>query len=157
LEIQVIRNLWILSVTALAALALPVRAEKEPMSPEALRKTATHVVAGQVIAIYERTERAGDWTYTRYVAEVSVGECEKGDGIKKGDLVYVRYYRRAWVGKGLMPPSSAGHSGRPSDGEFIRAYLARNAYDGFSLDIKDGGFNVIGANGFEKLRPSSSK
>ena len=36
-------------------------------------------------------------------------------------------------------------------------YLARNAYDGFGADNKDGGLNVIGANGFEKLKPASGK
>ena len=37
------------------------------------------------------------------------------------------------------------------DGATIRAYLARNACDGFG-ETKDGGFNVIGANGFEKVK-----
>jgi hypothetical protein len=144
-EMPVIRKEWILALAASAAVAVPVGAEKAPMSREELRKTATHLVTGQVAAVYERTEAAGDWKYTRYVAEVRVGECEKGDGIKKDDLVYVRYYKRAWVGKGRMPPSSAGHSGTPSEGEFVRVYLARNAYDGFTSDNNDGGFNVIGA------------
>jgi hypothetical protein len=36
-------------------------------------------------------------------------------------------------------------------------YLARNAHDGFDPDNKDGGFNVIGANGFEKLAPPPGK
>lgn len=151
------RTLWLVAVAGFIALVGPVRAEKVDMSAEELRKTATHVVIGQVTAVYERTETEGDWKYTRYVAEVRVGECEKGDGIQKGDLVYVRYWRRSWVGKGQMPPSTVGHRELPSAGETIRVYLARNAYDGFSPDNKDGGFNVIGANGFEKLRPGSGK
>jgi hypothetical protein len=145
------------AVVASAALATPLRAEKVEMSPEELRKTATHVITGQVTAVYERTEAAGDWKYTRYVAEIRVEECEKGDGVKKGDLVYARYWRRAWIGKGQVPPSTAGHRGLPSDGEPLRVYLARNAYDGFGFDNKDGGFNVIGANGFEKLKPGLGK
>ena len=35
----------------------------------------------------------------------------------------------------------------PKEGDRVRVYLARNAYDGFG-DNGDGGFNVIGANGF---------
>ena len=62
----------VVCVLAAAALAVPARAEKAPLSPEELRKTATHVVTGRVAAIYERTETAGDWRYTRYVAEVRV-------------------------------------------------------------------------------------
>ena len=145
------------AVVTLAALVTPVRAEKVNMSPEALRETATHVIMGQVTAVYERTETTGDWKYTKYVAEIRVEACEKGDGIKKGDLVYARYWRRAWIGKGLVPPSTAGHRGLPSDGESLRVYLARDAYDGFGFDNKDGGLNVIGANGFEKLKPASGK
>jgi hypothetical protein len=151
------RSLWFLSVAAAAALACPAQAEKAPLSPAELLKTATHVVTGAVAAVYERTETAGDWKYTRYVAEVRLGECEKGDGIKKGDLVYVRYYHRTWVGKGELPPSSAGHNGLPAAGESVRVYLARNAYDGFTFENTDAGFNVIGANGFEKLPPSTGK
>jgi hypothetical protein len=156
-EMGVVRNPWVLCVAAAAALAVTARAEKAPLSPEELRKTATHVVTGDVTAVYERTETAGDWKYTRYVAEVRVGACEKGDGIKAGDLVYARYYRRAWIGAGRMPPSSTGHSGTPAAGESVRVYLARNAYDGFTPDNTDGGFNVIGANGFESLKPRPGK
>jgi hypothetical protein len=148
------RNLSLFAVAASAALVTSLRAEKVDMSPEQLRKTATHVITGQVTVVYERTETTGEWKYTKYAAEIRVEECEKGDGIKKGDLVYARYWRRAWIGKGRVPPSTAGHRGLPSDGESLRVYLARNAYDGFS-DNKDGGFNVIGANGFEKLKPGS--
>lgn len=139
------------------ALTAPLRAEKVDMSPEELRQTATHVITGQVTAVYERAVTRGDWKYTHYLAEIRVDECEKGDGIQQGDLVYVRYWRRAWIGEGRVPPSTTGHRGLPSDGESLRMYLARNAYDGFSVDNKDGGFNVIGANGFEQLEPPSKK
>ena len=150
------RSVCFLVVACVSFLVCPIRAEKVDMSAEDLRKTATHIVTGQVVAIYERTESDGDWKYTRYVAEVRVTECEKGDGVKKGDLVYIRYWRRGWQGKPNPPPDTAGHRDLPGDGATIRAYLARNAYDGFG-ETKDGGFNVIGANGFEKLKPAASK
>jgi len=142
--------------TLLAALAASntARAEKVPLSPEELRATATHVVVGQVTAVYTRTETSGDWKYTHYIAEVRVAESEKGDGLKKGEPVYARYWQRQWVGKDKQPPSTIGHRGLPAQGETIRVYLARNAYDGFTFDNKDGGFNVIGANGFEPVKPA---
>ncbi len=37
------------------------------------------------MAIYERTEKKGDWEYTHYIAEIRVGDPEKGEGIRKGD------------------------------------------------------------------------
>jgi hypothetical protein len=151
------RRTWLMAVVVPAALLARALAEKVNMSPEELRKTATHVVTGPVLAIYERTRTEGDFRVTRYVAEVRVDACEKGDAIKKGDLVYVRYWRRSWVGRGQMPPDTLGHRGLPGEGDTVRVYLARNAYDGFDPNNKDGGFNVIGANGFESLKPAAAK
>ena len=117
------RNRLLFALVASAALVGPLRAEKVSMSPEELRKTAIHVITGQVTAIYQRIETAGDWKYTKYVAEIRVEKCEKGDGLKKGDLVYARYWQPAWIGKGQVPPSTAGHRGLPSNGESLRVYL----------------------------------
>ena len=140
----------VLAVTAAA------RAEKVPLSPEELRATATHVVVGQVTAVYTRAETSGDWQYTHYVAEVRVSETEKGDGLKKGEPVYVRYWQRQWISRQKQPPSTNGHRGLPNQGDTIRVYVARNAYDGFG-NTNDGGFNVIGANGFEAVKPAADK
>ena len=74
---------------------------------------------------------------------------EKGEGLATGGLVYARYWTRRFAGR-MPPPSTNGHRGIPEEGNRMRIYLARNAYDGFG-ETKDGGFNVIGANGFEKL------
>jgi hypothetical protein len=133
------------------------KAEKIDLSPTQLLNTATHVIEGQVLAVFERSETHGDWKYTKYVAEVRVDQSDKGEGIKKGELIYVRYWQREWIGKGEVPPSTTGHRGVPEDRDTVRVYLARNAYDGFSNDNNDGGFNVIGANGFQKSNLNSSK
>ena len=125
-------------------------AEKAPMSKEALTKVATHVVTGKVKAVYAREKVEGRWRVQRYVAEVEVASVEKGDGLEKGGLVYVRYWTRDWAGRGPQPPSTSGHVGLPKEGAKMRIYLARNAYDGFG-ETDDGGFNVIGGNGFEPL------
>jgi hypothetical protein len=156
-EMHMLRNVWLLVFVSSTALVLPVRAEKVNMTPQQLRQTATHVVTGQVMAIYERTETTADWKYARYVAEVRVSECEKGEGIKPGDIIYVRYWRRSWVGNGRVPPSTSGHRRLPIAKESHRIYLARNAYDGFVQNNNDGGYNVIGANGFEKLAPATDR
>jgi hypothetical protein len=138
------------AVLALVAAAAQVRAEKVDLSPDRLRETATHVVVGTVKAVYSRTVREGDWQVTRHVAEVAVSEVEKGEGIAQGGLVYARYWHRTWAGAAMtMPPSTAGHRGLPAEGATLRVFLARNAYDGFTEDNRDGGFNVIGANGFQ--------
>jgi hypothetical protein len=62
------RTVWLVAVAASVALGGSLKAEKVSMSPEQLRQTATHVVTGQAIAVYERTQTEGGWKYTRYVA-----------------------------------------------------------------------------------------
>jgi hypothetical protein len=153
-----VRNLSLVAAVIVSVvLAPPVRCEKVDLPPEELLRTATHVITGRVTAIYERTEAAGNCQTTYYVAEIRVGECEKGEGIEKGSLLYARYWRRGWIGKEKAPPDTSGHRGLPNVGDSMRVFLARKAYDGFSFENKDGGFNVIGANGFEKLKPASKK
>jgi hypothetical protein len=147
------RWLPIIALATTLSTAATTRAEKVPLSPEELRKTATHVVVGQVTAVYTRTENSGNYRYTHYIAEVRVTEIEKGDGLKKGEPVYVRYWQRQWIGRDKQPPDTIGHRGLPGQGENIRVYVARNAYDGFG-NTNDGGFNVIGANGFEEVKPA---
>jgi hypothetical protein len=142
-------------VAALAAVfGKSASAEKPNMAPQALRKVATHIVVGEVKAIYSRVVREGDWEVRKFVAEVIVEDVEKGDGVAKGSLAYVRYWQTWWLGRpNEIPPGTGGHRGVPKEGDHVRIYLARNAYDGFTDDNKDGGFNVIGSNGFEVPLP----
>jgi hypothetical protein len=35
--------------------------------------------------------------------------------------------------------------------------MSMDAYDGFTHDNKDGGLNVIGANGFEPVKPEAAR
>jgi len=151
----------ILACSLLAAASLltsDLFAEKVDMSPDELSSTATHVIVGKVTGIYERKEDAGDWKYTRFVAEVQIEKAEKGDGLRPREMAYVRYWRRQYAGKEKNPPPNTnGHRGLPQAGQRMRIYLAKNAYDGFTHDNKDGGLNVIGANGFEALQPEAAK
>jgi hypothetical protein len=128
-----------------------VRGEKVNMSPAELKKTATHVIVGTVIAVYESTVTDKDWSTTRCLAEVRIKSVEKGENLKEDELVYIRYWHRRWIGSGRPYPTTNGHRGLPQAGETLRIYLARNAYNGFG-QTNDGGFDVIGANGFEKLK-----
>jgi len=144
----------VLCLTALVAVLAPVSiSEKVDMSPENLVKTATDVITGKVTAIYAREESRGGYDYTHYAAEVKVATVEKMGArmIEVGDVMYVRY----WTKKAgfFTPPAvgTNGHRGRPDVGDSKRIYLARNAYDGFDPKNADGGYNVIGANGFESI------
>jgi hypothetical protein len=154
------RPLALLLLAGLSAFALalcPAAPEKPDLDPAQLRELATHVVTGEVRAIYERTEEEGSWKVTRRVAELAVESVEKGEGIEPGSLVYARYWTRRWTGWGAMPPSTTGHRGLPDEGQRVRVHLARDAYDGFTDANRDGGFNVIGANGFAPPPPAPGK
>ena len=149
---------YLTSTIAIACLLMTTAsAEKANMSAEKLTKTATDVIVAEVRAIYTHQETIGQWQYTRYAAEIRVCEIEKGEGLQKGELAYVRYWERRWGGAGFPPPSTSGHRGLPSKGDVVRVYLAQDAYDGFTRDNNDGGFNVIGANGFEVIKDGSDK
>jgi hypothetical protein len=151
---QIMRTLRLaVQCVVLGAIVCGAYAEKVDMTPEKLRQTASHIILGTVLQIYERSETNGGWDTTHYLAEVEANAVEKGDKISKGDLVYIRYWRRGWVGaeNDLRRIDTSGHRGLPKRNEFLRIYLVRNGYDGFSV-TGDGGFNVIGANGFERLK-----
>lgn len=127
----------------------PAPLEKADLSPDQLLRISTHVIVGEVKQVWTREESGFNWDWTRYVAEIAVESVEKGEGIAAGGLVYVRYWTKRWDGFGAPPPDTNGHRGLPSPGDRVRAHLARGAYDGFGK-TDDGGFNVIGANGFSK-------
>jgi hypothetical protein len=131
-------------------------AEKIDLTPAQLRKLATHVIVGSIVSIRQSKEERDGWRYTRFVAQVKISRVEKGTGLRQGDVCDVRYWIRSWQGKGV-PFSTSGHRGLPNVGGRLRIYLARNSYDGFSHQNHDGGFNVIGANGFQKLAGSSPR
>ena len=115
-----IASLSLLILTA--ALVHSAYAEKANMSPEALRNTATHVITGTVVNVFERTETEGDWKYTRYVAEIRVKDLEKGENVDERGLIYARYWKRRWIGKASVPLSTSGHRGLPVDGATLRVY-----------------------------------
>ena len=127
------------------------QAIKMPYSKELLEQIATDIVVGKVQAIYSRTEREGKYEYVHKVAEVKIEKIEKGK--VTDELIYVRYFDRHWIGKGLLPPGAASYSPQPTNGGICRFYLSRDAYDGWSLDGgQDGGFNVVYVNGIQPVQ-----
>ena len=80
-----IRKILLVSLLAMGLMGSKLKTEKPDMSPAELRKTATHVITGKVLAVSERSETADDWKYTRYVAEIQISTIEKGQGLKTGD------------------------------------------------------------------------
>ena len=82
---------------------------------------------------------------------IAISGVEKGDGLKPGDVVEVRYVSRAWRGSGSPPPFDSGHSPQPKENDTVRAYLVNQGYNGAGYTT-DGHYDVYYKNGFEILR-----
>jgi len=132
------------------------QAAKAPSSKDQLEEIATHIVVGEVQAVYSYKEREGiplisEYEYDHKVAEVKIDKVEKGKISES--LVYVRYWSRSWKGVGTQPPGGQSYYPQTKKGEQCRFYLAKNAYDGLSVkDNQDGGYNVIYVNGIQPIK-----
>ena len=130
---------------ALAGIA--ARAEVPDLSPEKLDLMATHIFSGKIARIYSSVELSTDWETTYSVAELQVSKVEKGKYLAK--LLYVRFWRRRWKGKGEAPDGAYGHRDIPAQGSTVRV---------FTKEAEDGGYDVVSPNGFELISaPSQEK
>jgi hypothetical protein len=131
--------------------ALAARAAVPGLKPDQLKEKATYIVVGKVTGIYSSASPRGDKVLTTSVAQIEVEDLEKGNGLNPGDLVYARYYKWGWAGKGPpVPGSTDGHFHVPRGGDRVRVYLEQN----FKTDR---GYNVLFPNGFEILNPEESQ
>jgi hypothetical protein len=136
---------------ALCCGALAARAAVPGQKPDQLRKGATHIVVGKVTGIYSSTTARGDQALTTSVAQIEIENLEKGNGLKAGELVYARYWKWGWVGKGPIPPGATdGHYSVPKGGDRVRVYLEQKFK-------KDSGYDVLFPNGFEILNAKESE
>jgi len=129
-------------------------AERVPLSPEDKKAEATHIVTGVVKAIYSRhaeTMCYGKGTLeTHYLLEIEVRDIEKGEGIKKGDIVYARCWRLKKHGASGRRPGPSGHFDIPKEGDQVRAFLAKGRYG--PTGQADNGWAVVYPNGMETLK-----
>jgi hypothetical protein len=131
-------------------------AERVPLDTEGLQRESTHIVAGQVKGVYSRDAEStlyGRGTIvTRYIVEIEIKDIEKGDVLKKGDLVYARCWSLKKRGEFGNRPGPSSHSPIPREGNLIRAYLARGKYS--PTGQEDNGYAVVYPNGIELLQGS---
>ncbi len=144
---------WTHAATLLlaASVTTPVFAAKALTPKAQLEKAATHVVVGKVGSISSTTKLDAQYETTTYLAQIAINRIEKGDGLKPGDVVEVRYLTRGWRGSGSPPPFDSGHSPRPKQNDAVRAYLVNKGYNGAGYTT-DGHYDVYYTTGFEILR-----
>jgi hypothetical protein len=124
-------------------LAGVVWAAVPPLSPEALKERATHIVVGEVRVVYS-AERAGEragFVDRVYCIEVAPSAIEKGEGLKEGRVVYARGWRPAKRPAGWAGPQ--GQNVIPEAGKRVRMYL---------VEGKDGGMDLVEPNGVEVVK-----
>ena len=117
------------------------------MDPAKLQALASHIFNGKLLRVYSTVVQSADWETTYSVAEVQVARALKG--AYAGQLVYVRFWRKRFTGKGVAPDGAYGHRNIPALGSTLRVYVKT---------ADDGGFDVINPNGFELISmPEKSK
>lgn len=149
LDMKIHRQTFI-AITGLCFLAHGAFAVKMPTPKAEMEKGSTHILVGTVSRIYSTSERVGQFQETRYVAEILVKKIEKGDGLKVGEVVLVRYFWQDWRGRGTPPTGDPGHRPTPKKGDPVRVFLVNIGYNGAGTTT-DGGFDVYYYEGFEIL------
>ncbi len=139
---------WLLSIAVISVAS--VWAARPNASPEQLQRNSTVIVTGSVKCTYSSTSQDENWETTKFVAEVVIDRCEKGE-LPPRSIVYARYYQKRWIGKGIIPAGYSGISPQPQEGQSVRLHLTTEWNE--SLDREsDGGLNIIGPNGVEVLK-----
>lgn len=110
-------------------------------SIEELNKGSTHVVVGKLRTTYTKETTSEGFVYLHGIAELVVMKAEKGEGVKEGEVLYVRYWTCWWAARSFPPPYTRGHY-VPAEGKDVRVYLQRE---------KDGTYGVLVPNGFEAI------
>jgi hypothetical protein len=110
-------------------------------APGEAENGSSNILTGTITAIYSRIVRDANYEWNHCVAAVRIESIQKGEGLKTGDLIFVRYISsNRWIGKGAMPPGPSGHNNVPGEGDRRKVCLNRNA---------DGGLDVFYVSGFK--------
>ena len=115
-------------------------------------ESALHIITGDVIEI--RTTRGvvvdGIRWQTR-LAKIAVREVMKGEGIKVGQQIRVKYYRKTRVGSNeTIPDAANSHDPVPKEGQNTTVYL-KQKNDGINA------FEVVHPHGFTGIGKSPGK
>lgn len=108
-------------------------AEIPDLSAEQLERQAESIITGTLVHTYHRKETKGDYEYTHSLAEIVVDGVRKGQDIEAGDRVYVRYWRKRFVGNGRPETGHFGHRGVPNEGTHVLLFLEGDRADGFDV------------------------
>ena len=138
---SVLITAWLLNVSHVQA-EIPKRSQNE------LQVAASSAVTGVVERTYTHKETKGNFEYTYGVAEIALVRVDKGDDIVAKERVFVRYWRKKWIGSGNPPPDHYGHWDIPEKGDMAEIYVKGD---------RKTGFDVLSPNGFFKVTKAESR
>ena len=99
-----------------------------PRGPKDMKKDASHVVVGTVQKVFMHQEVVKEFggaeARTTYISQIKIESVEKGAGVSKDDVVYVKTWKHKWQGPGLPPPGNTGHWHVPKKGERVQVYYS---------------------------------
>ena len=134
---------WAAGTTALMLCCGVVQGEIPKRSEPQLNRTASHVFVGTVVETYERQRKTGNrFEHTYGIAEIRVKAVEKGTDLALGNRVFVRYWRKRWIGDGPPPTGHSGHWNIPAAGNTVRVFVRGNPKSGFDVLSPNGFFSV---------------
>ena len=107
----------ILSLLLAFAAIVPAHGERRHEK----RSEATHVLEGEVVAVYERKTKA----FRHYIVQLRVEKIEKGKNVAVGDFLYASCFLRDKVSRPVMP-GPGGHAAVPTEGQQVKVFLNRN-------------------------------
>ncbi|PQO46980.1 hypothetical protein C5Y93_05645 [Blastopirellula marina] len=131
------------AVALFLSIGLNAHADMVNKSQKKLEAEASHQLTGTVQRTYEQKETRNKFEYTHGVAEVAVEAVGKGTDIEKGDRVFVRYWKKRWIGRGNPPTDHYGHSNIPQKSDKLEIYVKGD---------RRSGFDALSPNGFYKSR-----
>ncbi len=140
-------SIWLFVGLALITFSVPGNALGEiPKRSQAnLAAAATHAFTGVVQHTYSRTETKGNFEFTHSVVEILVERVDKGTDVAANDRVYVRCWRKNWLGAGNPPPDHYGHWGAPQTSDTVEVYVKGDRKSGFDVLSPNGFFHIVKA------------
>ena len=116
-------RLFLITALMLTGLGASSWAAVAPLSPENLRKKATHILKGKVLEVKSRTRLDGlFWLDRVFTIRLRVTGVAKGKGVKQGDEIVVTAWRPALR---IPPmPGPQGHFPVPAKGQVVTVHVA---------------------------------
>ncbi len=124
----ILNHMTVATIAGLMAMGTSSWAAVAPLSPEELRKEASHIITGRVLEVKSRTRKSkvektiGIHRDRVFTIRLRVTGVAKGKGVRKGDEIVVT----AWQVAVRIPPMPGpqGHFPVPAKGQVVTVHVA---------------------------------